>query len=85
MPRIVVFISKCDTVDDGELAEMVETEVGELLPSCGFSSEDAPIIQENALAALKGEGEAQKGVSKLIGKMMFALRVKDPLGAQLKS
>ncbi|MEQ8822255.1 MAG: elongation factor Tu [Sumerlaeia bacterium] len=58
VPRIVVFLNKCDMVDDEELLELVEMEVAELLETHGFSGGDqgdAPIIRGSALQALNGE------------------------------
>lgn len=85
VPHIVVFLSKCDLLDNEELVEIVEPEIRELLSTYGFSGEDTPIVRGNALSALEGKGEAQKAISKLIGKMIFALQVKDPFVAQSKS
>ena len=61
VPSIVIFMNKCDQVDDDELLELVEMELRELLDSYGFPGDDTPIIQGSALNALNsGEGaEAQ--------------------------
>jgi len=57
VPSIVVFMNKCDQVDDDELLELVEMELRELLDSYGFPGDDTPIIQGSALNALNaGEG-----------------------------
>ena len=57
VPSIVVFMNKCDQVDDPELLELVEMELRELLDSYGFPGDDTPIIQGSALNALNaGEG-----------------------------
>ena len=52
VPSIVVFMNKCDQVDDPELLELVEMELRELLDSYGFPGDDTPIIQGSALNAL---------------------------------
>ena len=54
VPRIVVFMNKCDQVDDPELLDLVEMEIRELLGEYGFDSE-CPIIRGSALKALEGE------------------------------
>ena len=61
VPSIVIFMNKCDQVDDDELLELVEMELRELLDSYGFPGDDTPIIQGSALNALNtGTGaEAQ--------------------------
>src|SRR5688572_21166440 len=55
VPALVVFLNKCDMVDDPELLELVEMEVRELLTSYGFPGDDTPIIQGSALKALEGD------------------------------
>ena len=64
VPYIVVFLNKCDMVDDEELIELVEMEVTELLESYGF--EGCPIIRGSALKALEGEKEWQDKVWELM-------------------
>ena len=54
VPRIVVFMNKCDQVDDPELLDLVEMEIRELLGEYGFDSE-CPIIRGSALKALEGD------------------------------
>jgi len=53
VPRIVVFLNKCDTVDDEELLELVEMEVRELLDSYDFPGDEIPVIKGSALKALE--------------------------------
>src|SRR5690554_1533240 len=53
VPALVVFLNKCDMVDDAELLELVELEVRELLSSCEFPGDDIPVIKGSALAALE--------------------------------
>jgi len=55
VPRIVVFLNKCDMVDDEELIELVEMELQELLDKYEFSGDDTPIIRGSALKALETE------------------------------
>jgi elongation factor Tu len=54
VPALVVFLNKCDQVDDEELLELVEMEVRELLSSYDFPGDDIPIVKGSALAALDG-------------------------------
>ena len=55
VPYIIVFMNKCDVVDDDELLELVEMEVRELLSEYDFPGDDLPVIQGSALGALQGE------------------------------
>jgi elongation factor Tu len=55
VPYIVVFMNKCDMVDDAELLELVEMEIRELLSSYEFPGDDTPIIKGSALKALEGD------------------------------
>ena len=55
VPRMVVFLNKCDMVDDEELLDLVEMEVRELLTEYGFDGDNTPIIRGSALKALEGE------------------------------
>ncbi len=55
VPRIVVFLNKCDMVDDAELLDLVEMEVRELLSQYQFPGDDTPIVRGSALQALNGE------------------------------
>ena len=64
VPYIVVFLNKCDMVEDEELIELVEMEVSELLESYGF--EDCPIIKGSALKALEGDPEWQNAIWELM-------------------
>jgi len=61
VPYIIVFLNKCDIVDDEELIELVEMEVRELLSTYDFPGDDTPVIRGSALAALNGE-DNQYGV-----------------------
>ena len=55
VPYIVVFLNKCDMVDDEELVDLVEMEVRELLSEYGFDGDNAPVIRGSALKALEGD------------------------------
>ncbi len=57
VPYLVVFLNKCDMVDDEELLELVEMEVRDLLSEYDFPGDDVPVIQGSALKALQGEAE----------------------------
>ena len=62
VPYIVVYLNKCDVVDDAELLDLVELEVRELLSKYEFPGDDAPVIRGSALKALQGEkGELGDG------------------------
>ena len=56
VPYIVVYLNKCDMVDDEELLELVEMEVRELLDKYEFPGDDTPLIRGSALKALEGDG-----------------------------
>ncbi|MCK5836396.1 MAG: elongation factor Tu, partial [Desulfobacula sp.] len=55
VPKVVVFLNKCDMVDDEELIELVEMELQELLDTYEFSGDDTPIIRGSALKALESD------------------------------
>jgi elongation factor Tu len=65
VPYIVVFMNKCDMVDDEELLELVEMEVRELLSEYDFPGDDLPLIQGSALKALEGEKEWEDKIVEL--------------------
>jgi len=71
VPKLVVFLNKCDMVDDSELLELVEMEVRELLSLYNFPGDDTPIIRGSALKALNGE-DSELGIQ-AIKKLMDAL------------
>ena len=66
VPRLIVFLNKCDMVGDEELLELVEMEVRDLLNEYGYPGDDTPIIRGSALKALEGDPEAQKAIIKLM-------------------
>ena len=55
VPKMVVFLNKCDMVDDPELIDLVEMEVRDLLSEYGFEGDETPIIRGSALKALEGD------------------------------
>jgi len=65
VPHIVVFLNKCDMVDDDELLELVEMEIRELLDQYDFPGDTTPIIRGSATKALEGEEEFVKPILKL--------------------
>ncbi|MEE1676313.1 elongation factor Tu, partial [Agarivorans aestuarii] len=65
VPYIIVFMNKCDMVDDEELLELVEMEVRELLSEYEFPGDDLPVIQGSALKALEGEEEWEAKIVEL--------------------
>ena len=66
VPRMVVFLNKCDMVDDEELLELVEMEVRDLLNEYGFEGDDTPIIRGSALKALEGDPKYVESIQKLM-------------------
>ena len=71
VPALVVFMNKCDMVDDEELLELVEMEIRDLLSSYDFPGDDIPIIRGSALQALESEGK-DDDVCKCIDELMAA-------------
>ena len=57
VPSIVVFLNKCDLVDDAELLDLVELEVRELLTQYKYPGDDAPVIRGSAMKAIEGDTE----------------------------
>jgi len=66
VPAVVVFMNKCDQVDDAEMLELVEMELRELLDKYDFPGDDTPIIQGSALNALSNGGDDAKCVLDLM-------------------
>src|SRR4249919_308430 len=71
VPYVVVYLNKCDMVDDAELLELVEMEVRELLSKYNFPGDDTPIIKGSALKALEGD-QSEIGVPSIV-KLVEAL------------
>ncbi|WP_343128549.1 elongation factor Tu [Buchnera aphidicola (Kurisakia onigurumii)] len=65
VPYIIVFLNKCDMVDDEELLELVEMEVRDLLTQYDFPGEDTPIIRGSALKALEGDSAWESKIIEL--------------------
>ena len=66
VPRMVVFLNKCDMVDDPELLELVEMEVRDLLNEYGFEGDETPIIAGSALKALEGDPKYVEKIKELM-------------------
>ena len=66
VPRLVVFLNKCDMMDDEEFIDLVEMEVRELLSEYDFPGDDTPIVRGSALGALNGEAEWVAKVEELM-------------------
>jgi len=66
VPYIVVFLNKCDMVDDEEILDLVELEVRELLSSYEFPGDDVPIIRGSALKALEGDDSYEEKIVELV-------------------
>ena len=66
VPRIVVFLNKCDMVDDEEMLELVEMEMRELLSAYEYDGDNTPIIRGSALGALNGEAQWEDKVMELM-------------------
>ncbi|GMA50464.1 elongation factor Tu [Alicyclobacillus contaminans] len=66
VPYLVVFLNKCDMVDDEELLELVEMEVRELLNEYEFPGDEVPVIRGSALKALEGDPEYVKKIEELM-------------------
>ena len=66
VPRMVVFMNKCDQVDDPELLDLVEMEIRELLNEYDFEGDDTPIIRGSALKALEGDPDAEQAILDLM-------------------
>ena len=65
VPSIVVFLNKCDLVDDAELLDLVELEVRELLSAYQYPGDDAPVIRGSAIKAIEGDAEWIKKIDEL--------------------
>ncbi len=72
VPRIVVFLNKCDMVDDEELIELVELELRELLTKYEFAGDDTPIVRGSALKALESD-DPDSAEAKCIFELMEAI------------
>jgi elongation factor Tu len=66
VPRLVVFMNKCDMVDDEELLELVEMEIRDLLSEYDFPGDDIPVVQGSALGGLNGEANWEEKIIELM-------------------
>ncbi|TDL30554.1 elongation factor Tu [Jeotgalibacillus sp. S-D1] len=66
VPYLVVFMNKCDMVDDEELLELVEMEIRDLLSDYDFPGDDVPVIKGSALKALEGDAEWEEKIYELM-------------------
>ncbi|MDR0723729.1 MAG: elongation factor Tu [Endomicrobium sp.] len=66
VPQVVVFLNKCDAVEDKELLDLVEMEVRDLLTKYGFPGDKTPVIRGSALEALEGKQEGVEAIMKLM-------------------
>jgi len=66
VPKLVVFMNKCDMVDDEELLELVEMEIRDLLSEYDFPGDDIPVIQGSALGGLNGEEQWEEKILELM-------------------
>jgi len=66
VPAMVVFMNKCDMVQDKEILDLVELEIRELLTKYGFDGEKAPVIKGSATKAIEGDADAIKAIEELM-------------------
>ncbi len=66
VPRIIVFLNKCDMVDDKDMIDLVEAEIRELLTKNGFDGDNAPVIKGSALKALEASGVDDEWSKKIL-------------------
>ena len=66
VPRLVIFMNKCDMVDDEEMLELVEMDMRELLSSYEFDGDNTPVIRGSALGALNGEPQWEDKIMELM-------------------
>jgi len=66
VPKLVVFLNKCDLVEDPEFLDLVEMEVRDLLTKYGFPGDETPIVRGSALKALNGDADGVESIKKLM-------------------
>jgi len=66
VPSLVVFLNKCDLVEDPEFLDLVEMEIRDLLTKYGFPGDETPIVRGSALKALNGDPEGIESIKKLM-------------------
>ena len=69
VPYIVVYLNKCDMVDDAEMLDLVEMEVRELLTANGFPGDNIPVVRGSALKALEGDAKAVESIKELMNQV----------------
>lgn len=69
VPAVVVFMNKCDMVDDPQLLDLVEMEVRELLTKYGYPGDEIPVIRGSALKAIEGDVKAEEAILELMNKV----------------
>ena len=69
VPKMTVFINKCDMVDDSELLDLVEMEIRELLTEYGFDGDNTPVVRGSALKALEGDEAWVQPIKDLMAKV----------------
>src|SRR5271169_6527990 len=67
--HLVVFLNKCDAVDDPEMLDLVELEVRELLSKYNFDGDNAPVIRGASLPALNGDAKWEKSIGELLDEL----------------
>ena len=77
VPAIVVFLNKCDLVDDAELLDLVELEVRELLSKYNFPGDDVPVIRGSALKAIEGDKQWVAKIEELLAALDKNIPVPD--------
>ncbi len=66
VPKLIVFMNKCDQVDDPEILDLVEMEIRDLLSEYGFPGDECPVIRGSAFQAMEGDEKAQEAVEELM-------------------
>lgn len=69
VPAVVVFLNKCDMVEDAELLDLVEMEVRELLTKYGYPGDEVPIVRGSALKATEGDAKSEEAILELMNKV----------------
>lgn len=69
VPRIIVFLNKCDLIEDEELLSLVELEIRELLDKYGFPGDETPFVRGSATAALQGDAKGEASILELADKL----------------
>ena len=67
--KIVVYMSKCDMIDDQDLLDLVEMEIRDLINEYGFDGDNTPVVRGSALKALKGDKNEEENIRKLVNMM----------------